>query len=247
MSKIKNKDFNMIAYVDIDPFIEIDLKDGSAVRPIFETGPNIYSSRGTFFNKYEHLEEFETEFSYDNVISLKFALKYVDNIIRKMRTGDDDVDLNSYFIVEGISNYLDHITTVTEYSITKTNDTIVLYDKNYEFDEKSNITSVMIYVTGCVEEENVKIVFKIKFNRPVFNLDQYTLDIIIKMMDDADIDNILEMEEIKLAKIKKKYNNALYKYKNMKLKYNVRTKITVNADNKSNIIKFKRRNKETGN
>ena len=45
----------------------------------------------------------------------------------------------------------------------------------------------------------------------------------------------------------KKYNNALYKYKNMKLKYNVRNKMTVNADNKSNIIKFKRRNKETGN
>lgn len=67
------------------------------------------------------------------------------------------------------------------------------------------------------------------------------------MMDADDIDNILEMEEIKLAKIKKKYNNALYKYKNMKLKYNVRNKMTVNADNKSNIIKFKRRNKETGN
>ena len=33
----------------------------------------------------------------------------------------------------------------------------------------------------------------------------------------------------------------------MKLKYNVRNKMTVNADNKSNIIKFKRRNKETGN
>lgn len=66
-------------------------------------------------------------------------------------------------------------------------------------------------------------------------------------MDADDIDNILEMEEIKLAKIKKKYNNALYKYKNMKLKYNVRNKMTVNADNKSNIIKFKRRNKETGN
>ena len=76
---------------------------------------------------------------------------------------------------------------------------------------------------------------------------KYTLDIIIKMMDADDIDNILEMEEIKLAKIKKKYNNALYKYKNMKLKYNVRNKMTVNADNKSNIIKFKRRNKETGN
>ena len=76
---------------------------------------------------------------------------------------------------------------------------------------------------------------------------KYTLDIIIKMMGADDIDNILEMEEIKLAKIKKKYNNALYKYKNMKLKYNVRNKMTVNADNKSNIIKFKRRNKETGN
>ena len=76
---------------------------------------------------------------------------------------------------------------------------------------------------------------------------KYTLDIIIKMMDADDIDNILEMEEIKLAKIKKKYNNTLYKYKNMKLKYNVRNKMTVNADNKSNIIKFKRRNKETGN
>ena len=76
---------------------------------------------------------------------------------------------------------------------------------------------------------------------------KYTLDIIIKMMDADDIDNILEMEEIKLAKIKKKYNNTLYKYKNMKLKYNVRNKMNVNADNKSNIIKFKRRNKETGN
>ena len=48
--KKENKDFNMIAYADIDQFIEIDLKDGSAVRPIFETAPTIYSSRGTFFN-----------------------------------------------------------------------------------------------------------------------------------------------------------------------------------------------------
>ena len=245
--KKENKDFNMIAYANIDQFIEIDLKDGSAVRPIFEIAPTMYSSRGTFFNKYEYLEEFETEFSYDNFISLKFTLKYIDNIIRNMRTGDDEVDLNSYFIVEDISNYLDHMTTVSEYSIIKDKDTIVLHDSHYEFNEKSNITSMMIYITGRVEEENVKIVFKIKFNRAVFNLDKYTLDIIIKMMDEDDINNILEIEEIKLAKIKKKYNNALYKYKNMKLKYNVRTKLTVNADNKSNIIKFKRRNKETGN
>ena len=28
--KKENKDFNMIAYADIDQFIEIDLKDGSA-------------------------------------------------------------------------------------------------------------------------------------------------------------------------------------------------------------------------
>ena len=235
----------MIAYCDLNPWLEIDLKeftfkrDGVWIknRPFSEPIVN---------NSFSYLHEFESVFSYDNIMNIDFTTSHISNVLTSISKDSDYINENKYTIVDDIFNYINHISATVECNanVNKDDKFTVLYDPNYIFNETSEINSIVIYISGNVDDENVKILFLINFKNHVVSY-SCNLNIVIKMVTKEDINVILITEQLKLESLRNTYKSAATAYKKKRIKYNVRSKLTFNKE-ETNVINFKQK-KEAGN
>ena len=91
---MRTKDFNMIAYCDLNPWLEIDLKeftfkrDGVWIknRPFSEPIVN---------NSFSYLHEFESVFSYDNIMNIDFTTSHISNVLTSISKDSEQLKLES--------------------------------------------------------------------------------------------------------------------------------------------------------